>query len=89
MHLLAMLTSVRTTFYTMMRHTVWRVACGVWRVACGQFIRYPTSISALAFNHDGSYLAIASSYTYEEGEKEHPADAIFIHETSDTEVKPK
>ena len=32
--------------------------------------KYPTSISALDFNHDGSVLAIASSYTYEEGEKE-------------------
>eukprot|EP00039_Didymoeca_costata_P001289 m.51271 g.51271 ORF g.51271 m.51271 type:complete len:324 (-) comp10723_c0_seq1:1255-2226(-) len=54
-----------------------------------QFHRYPTSISALAFNHDGKYLAIASSYTYEEGEKDHPADAIYIHETTDAETKPK
>jgi cell cycle arrest protein BUB3 len=54
-----------------------------------QLHRYPTSISAMAFNHDGSYLAIASSYTYEEGEKEHPADAIFIHQTTDAEVKGK
>ena len=27
------------------------------------------SIAALAFNHDGSQLVIASSYTFEEGEK--------------------
>lgn len=33
--------------------------------------KYPTSIAALDFNHDGSVLAIASSYTYEEGEKEY------------------
>ena len=44
--------------------------------------KYPTSIASLAFNHNGEYLAIASSYTYEEGEKDHPADAIFIHVTS-------
>lgn len=36
-----------------------------------QFHKYPTSISALAFSHDGGLLAIASSYTYEEGEKEY------------------
>lgn len=35
-----------------------------------QFHRYPTSISSMDFNHDGTLLAIASSYTYEEGEKE-------------------
>ncbi|KAI8846153.1 WD40-repeat-containing domain protein [Chytridium lagenaria] len=35
-----------------------------------QFPRYPTSISALSFSPDGRTLAIASSYTYEDGEKE-------------------
>ena len=30
----------------------------------------PSSISSLAFNHDGSYLAIASSYLYENGKKD-------------------
>lgn len=54
-----------------------------------QFHRYPTSISGLSFNHDGSTLAIASSYTYEEGEKDHPADAIYIRACSDGETKPK
>ncbi|KAJ1556320.1 hypothetical protein HK405_002010, partial [Cladochytrium tenue] len=32
--------------------------------------RYPTSIASLSFSCDGEYLAVASSYTYEEGEKE-------------------
>jgi len=54
-----------------------------------QFHRYPTSISSLAFNQNGSILAIASSYTYEEGEKEHPADSIYIHKTTDEETRPK
>ena len=49
----------------------------------------PLSIASLAFNHDGSLLAIASSYTFEEGEKDHPEDAIFIRRISDSEVKPK
>ena len=35
-----------------------------------QFPKYPTSIAALAFNADGTYLAVASSYAYELGEKE-------------------
>jgi cell cycle arrest protein BUB3 len=34
------------------------------------FEKYPTSISALDVSADGALLAIASSYTFEEGEKE-------------------
>jgi cell cycle arrest protein BUB3 len=34
-----------------------------------QFRKYPTSIASLSFNQNGSLLAIASSYTFEEGEK--------------------
>ncbi|KUF80614.1 Mitotic checkpoint protein BUB3 [Phytophthora nicotianae] len=55
--------------------------------------QYPTSIAAMDFNHDGSVLAIAASYTYEQGEKEyvmsHPNDAIFLHTVQDAEVRPK
>ena len=50
---------------------------------------YPTSISALCFNHDGSELAVASSYTYEEGDREHPQDEIFIRQILDSECQPK
>ena len=35
------------------------------------------------------YLAVAASYTYEEGERDHPADAIYIRETTEEETKPK
>ncbi|KAG4086608.1 hypothetical protein H8356DRAFT_1282094 [Neocallimastix lanati (nom. inval.)] len=35
-----------------------------------KFIKYPTTISSLSFNIEGSILAVASSYTFEEGEKE-------------------
>ena len=35
-----------------------------------QLPRMPTSIASLAFNHDGSLLAIACSYTFEQGDKE-------------------
>ncbi|XP_071946802.1 mitotic checkpoint protein BUB3-like [Antedon mediterranea] len=54
-----------------------------------QFHRYPTSISYLAFSHDGSILAIASSYMYENGDIDHPDDAIFIRKVTDQETKPK
>eukprot|EP01029_Cantina_marsupialis_P000102 TRINITY_DN1010_c1_g2_i2.p2 TRINITY_DN1010_c1_g2~~TRINITY_DN1010_c1_g2_i2.p2 ORF type:complete len:302 (+),score=53.79 TRINITY_DN1010_c1_g2_i2:1310-2215(+) len=35
-----------------------------------QFHKYPTSIASLAFNYDGSLLAVASSYTFEGGDIE-------------------
>ncbi|CAL5227848.1 g10880 [Coccomyxa viridis] len=50
---------------------------------------YQTSISALAFSKDGRHLAIAASYTWEFGEQEHPADAVYIRQIHDVEVKPK
>jgi len=34
-----------------------------------QYPQYPTSIAAMDFNNDGSLLAIAASYTFEEGDK--------------------
>lgn len=54
-----------------------------------QLTGFPTSIAAMAFSPDGSRLAIASSYTYERGEIEHPKDSIFIRTMADSEVKPK
>ncbi|KAJ2611725.1 mitotic spindle checkpoint protein Bub3 [Coemansia sp. RSA 1365] len=54
-----------------------------------QYQAYPTSISALDFNASGSALAIASSYTYDEGEKSHPPDSIWIKAISENETKPK
>jgi cell cycle arrest protein BUB3 len=50
---------------------------------------FPTAISALAFNFDGSEIAIASSYTYEEGEREHPKDEIYIRSLLKSECTPK
>ena len=55
-----------------------------------QFRGYPTSVSALAFSPgSGDMLAIAASYTYEQGEAEQPADAIFVRRILDVDVKPK
>jgi len=50
---------------------------------------FATSISALAFNHDGSELAIASSYTFEDGDREHPQDELFVRKILDSECLPK
>jgi len=56
-----------------------------------QFHRYPTSIASLSFATDGSVLAIASSYMYENDSQpdKTPEDTIFIRFVSDQETKPK
>lgn len=50
---------------------------------------FATSISAIAFNHDGSEMAIASSYTFEDGDREHPQDELFVRKILDSECVPK
>ncbi|KAJ2708569.1 mitotic spindle checkpoint protein Bub3 [Coemansia sp. Cherry 401B] len=50
---------------------------------------YPTSISSLDFNSTGTLLAVASSYTYDEGEKDHPPDSIWIKTMPENEARPK
>jgi len=56
-----------------------------------QFHRYPTSIASLSFCSDGSVLAIASSYLYEQDAPpdQITEDAVFIRFVSDQETKPK
>ena len=44
---------------------------GANRKRIHQLARFPTSIASLAFSENGQWLAIASSYTFEEGEKEY------------------
>jgi len=49
-----------------------------------------TTISALAFNKDGAQLAVAASYTHDQGPgRPHPADTIFIRSVADSDVRPK
>lgn len=52
-----------------------------------QFPKYPTGISALAIDPQGSFLAIASSYSYDEGEKDHPPESIFIRKLDESDIK--
>jgi cell cycle arrest protein BUB3 len=54
-----------------------------------QYPQYPTSIASMDFNAAGDLLAIASSYTFEEGEKEHPNDQIFIRTVHTNEISSK
>ena len=51
--------------------------------------KFPTSISSMCFKNDGSELAIASSYTFEEGERDHPRDEIYIRKILGSEIAPK
>ena len=43
----------------------------------------------MAMNDDGSEIAIASSYTHEDGDREHPKDEIYIRRLLDSECQPK
>ena len=54
-----------------------------------QISAYPTSVAALAFSRDGHTLAVASSYTYEQGDQPHAPDAIYLRPMSDAETRPK
>lgn len=62
---------------------------GANRKRIKQLPMYPSSISAMCFNRSGSLLAIASSYTYSEGERDHPNDALFIRTIQEVDVMPK
>ncbi|KAI7864854.1 mitotic checkpoint protein [Spinellus fusiger] len=62
---------------------------GVHRKRTRQFPRYPDEISSLAFSPDGNMLAIASSYTYDEGERDHSPDSIFIRTLAESDCKPR
>eukprot|EP00939_MAST-03C_sp_MAST-3C-sp1_P000259 g259.t1 len=55
-----------------------------------QLAKHPVGIAALAFNRDGTILAAASSYTFEEGEKgESIGDNVYLHSIQESQVKPK
>ncbi len=57
--------------------------------ASAQISAYPTSVAALAFSRDGRTLAVAASYTYEQGDQPHPRDAIYLRPMADAETRPK
>ncbi|KAI8329520.1 WD40-repeat-containing domain protein [Chlamydoabsidia padenii] len=61
---------------------------GIHRKRIMQLPKYPEEVSNVAFNHDGSQLAIAYSYTYDEGERSKTPEAIYIKHMDDTDCKP-
>lgn len=62
---------------------------GVYRKRIKNIAGYPDEIASLAFSHDGLKLAIASSYVFDEGERDHAPDAIFIKTINDQDVAPR
>ncbi|KAJ3088964.1 hypothetical protein HK100_007901, partial [Physocladia obscura] len=57
-----------------------------------QFSGIGNTISATAFNHNGSIFAYASSYDWGKGHehyKQGTANQIFLYPTKDEDVKPK
>ena len=53
-----------------------------------QFHRYPTDISSLAFNQDGTLIAIAVSCVLPKDEQQYK-DTIYVRQVSDAETQPK
>ena len=54
-----------------------------------QFHRYPTDISSLSFNRDGTMIAIAVSSVWLQEGKEPQKDTVYVRHVTDTETQPK
>ncbi|KAI0216700.1 hypothetical protein L0F63_005492, partial [Massospora cicadina] len=59
----------------------------IWNIQASKQVHryggYPTSISDIAVSTNGRFLAVAASYTWEQGNKQHPPDRIYIHRLED------
>ena len=53
------------------------------------FPKFPTSVARVCFNRTGDRCAVASSYTFEEGEKDGGGDEIYVRECLTGEVRGK
>lgn len=51
-----------------------------------QFGRFSTSIASIDFDSQSELMGIAVSYTFEEGEKDHPSDEIIIRSIDDAQI---
>lgn len=60
---------------------------GVARKRIYQYPREPTSIASIAFSPDDSQMALAVSYTFEDGECDHPPDAVLVRSVEDNEIR--
>lgn len=59
------------------------------RKRISQFNRYATSIADIDFDQQSERMAIAVSYTFEDGEKDHPPDDILIRAVDDAHIATK
>lgn len=59
------------------------------RKRIAQYPRYPTSIGSIDFSPDSQRLAVAVTYTFEEGEKDHPPDDVHILAVDDSHIMTK
>lgn len=62
---------------------------GEARKRIAQYPRYPTSIASLDFDATSQRIAFAVSYTFEEGEKDHPPDEVHIRVLDDSQIATK
>ncbi|KAI8968399.1 mitotic checkpoint protein BUB3-like protein [Mycotypha africana] len=51
--------------------------------------KFPDEIACVNFNYNGTKLAIASSYTFDEGQRDFSKVAIYIKNVADHEVAPR
>ncbi|KAJ1628512.1 budding uninhibited by benzimidazoles 3-like protein, isoform CRA_b [Pavlovales sp. CCMP2436] len=54
-----------------------------------QWTDYPTAIASFAFAPDGRRVVVAASYTFEEGNRPHAQDALYLREVGEREFVPK
>lgn len=62
---------------------------GAQKKRLAQWTGYPTSIASLSFSPDGQRVAIAASYTYEEGNRPAVKDAIYVRGLGAKDFVPK
>ncbi|KAG2193985.1 hypothetical protein INT47_000773 [Mucor saturninus] len=79
----------RGTFATGGSDCVINIWDGVHRKRIRNIVGYPEEIASLAFSKNGDMLAIACSYTFDEGERDHAPDTVFIKRIQDSDVAPR
>lgn len=62
---------------------------GEARKRIAQYTRYSTSVASIDFDSKSQRIAIAVSYTFEEGEKDHPPDEVHIRDLDDSHIATK
>lgn len=62
---------------------------GAARKRIAQFSRYPTSIADIDFSNDSRSMAVAVSYTFEDGEKDHPPDEVLVRPLEEAHIATK